>query len=136
MVRPQARRCEPCDVIFQSNMFKERYKNRSKADKARLLKYNYNKAKKRLLDPVHRAKYNARNRAWYARKIKEDPNFQKRTYARVRADHLRRMEDPEYAAQHRLDNRESRRRADIKKNKQALLAIKLKLGNTDNGKTL
>jgi len=131
MVMPLARRCFDCDKQFLHDKHYKQYHSDSGFRKD-TIKRNYESMKKRLkTNPESRKKFNAMKKRYYHKKMK-DPEYRAKTLARTNANFKKRMEDPDYRVKHAAMQKESKRKSAIKKNKQALLALRLKLGDGGN----
>lgn len=130
MVMPLVKRCEECDKQYLQDKHYTKYHSDDGYRKD-TCKRNYESMKKRLeTNPESRKKFNAMKKRYYHKKMK-DPEYRSKTLARTNANFKKRMEDPEYRIKHAAMQKESKRKNAIKKNEQALLALKLKLGNDD-----
>lgn len=133
MVMPRARRCEDCTRKNDNN-------TKVAAQKKRMQNPEYSaayRAKKsaeyieRMKDPLLKAKYLEQKRVSYDKRM-SDPKSRAVYLAQHNTNYKKRLADPVYKAQQKIKDRESQRKSAIKKNQQALLALKLNINSENN----
>ena len=125
-VLPYARRCQECtrknDNITKVAAHKKRMSNPEYAAAYKAKKNA--EYKERMKNPALKAKYLEQKKISYD-KCMADPELKAEYNTRHNSNRNRRMADPEYCKKLKMKAKEALRKTKIKKNKQALFALKL-----------
>lgn len=129
MVLVKIKRCETCTKKLRLEWQRNRLKDPGIRSKLNADSRNYNRKKKD--DLTYKNKVNKKSRENYKKRMK-DPEYRQQQNAKVVIRRKMQKLNPDFDRVYKQKQAKWQRRSDIKKNKQVLLALRLKLGKNDS----